>query len=230
MTETPALPEELRSAAERVFGDRLDLAVRFAEHLATTGVERGLIGPREGERIWERHVLNCAVVEELVPRAPDGGRTSVADVGSGAGLPGIALAIARPDLAVTLIEPMERRTEWMAMVVADLGLDAEVLRARAEEIHGDRTFGVVAARAVAALDRLARWTVPLVRPGGAVLALKGASAEADIEKATKALRKLRVADVRIETCGGEALERPTRVVRMTVAGRGPEHRGRREGN
>jgi 16S rRNA (guanine527-N7)-methyltransferase len=216
-----ALPLDLEPAdpavLDAVFGERVGLARRFAVHLATSGVERGLIGPREVPRLWTRHVLNCAVLGELVPEG-----ASVVDVGSGAGLPGVALAVARPDLDVTLVEPLERRTVWLEEVVADLGLPVRVVRARAEEVVGSVTGQVVTARAVAALDRLARWTLPLVAPGGQVLAIKGRSAAEELAAASPALRRAGVVEHEVLTCGGAVLEVPTTVVRLvpgTRAGR-----------
>ncbi len=169
-------------AAESLFGDRLHLARRYAEHLTGSGAQRGLIGPREGPRLWSRHLVNCALVAPLVPHG-----SSVVDVGSGAGLPGLVLAIARPDLSVTLVEPLLRRTTWLDEVVDDLGLDVRMLRARAEEcgVQGD----VVTARAVAPLEKLMSLCVPLVRPGGQVLALKGASADEELARAEPALSR-----------------------------------------
>ena len=154
---------------------RVELAERYVAWLADAGTERGLIGPREVERLWERHVLNSAVVGEWI----EDGRT-VADVGSGAGLPGIPLALARPDLKVTLVEPLLRRATFLQEVVDDLRLDVEVVRARAEELHGERSFDVVTSRAVAPLDRLASWCMPLVARAGAMVALKGSSVEEEI--------------------------------------------------
>jgi 16S rRNA (guanine527-N7)-methyltransferase len=177
----PALTPELAPVAQRLFGKRLGDATAFVGMLATDGVERGLIGPREVDRLWERHVLNCALLADAIP---DGART-VADVGSGAGLPGIVLALCRPDLRITLVETMQRRVTWLDEVVAQLGLEVEVVRARAEDLHGTRSFDVVTARAVAALDKLARWTLPLVADDGVLLAMKGSSAAQEIEKATK---------------------------------------------
>ncbi len=199
-----------------VFPGREELAERFIGHLATSGVERGLIGPREVPRLWTRHVLNCAVLGELV-----GVGASVIDVGSGAGLPGVALAIARPDLRVTLVEPLERRTVWLGEVVADLGLDVEVVRARAEEVRGTYGADVVTARAVAALDKLARWTVPLTTPDGQVLAIKGRSATDEVAAASKAFRRLGVVGHEVVLCGEAVLEQPTTVVRLTT---GPQRR------
>ena len=150
---------------------RLALARRYAAHLVGSGVERGLLGPREAPRVWERHVLNCAVVAELLP---DGART--VDIGSGAGLPGIPLALARPDLSVVLVEPLARRVDWLREVVEDLELPVTVERGRAEEAGVRARWegaDVVTARAVAPLARLAGWALPLLRPGGVLLALKG---------------------------------------------------------
>jgi 16S rRNA (guanine527-N7)-methyltransferase len=199
-----------RAVAERVFGDRLPLARRYAEHLVTTGVERGLIGPREAPRIWDRHVLNCAVVAELVP---DGAR--LVDVGSGAGLPGIPLALARPDLQVALVEPLARRVDWLAEVVADLGLDVRVDRGRVEETAVRRRWegaDVVTARAVAPLARLAGWALPLLRTGGRLLAVKGASAPEEIARDAAAVRKLGGGDPEIALCGHGVVDPATTVV------------------
>ena len=152
-----------------MFSDALPLAERFADLLATDGVVRGLIGPREVPRLWDRHLLNCALLGLGDPRGRHRG-----DVGSGAGLPGLVLAIRRPDLRVTLVEPLLRRTTFLTEVVEQLALaNVEVVRDRAEELHGHRSFDVVTSRAVAPLDRLARWSLPLVAPGGRMLAMKG---------------------------------------------------------
>lgn len=180
-TSTPPAPETARG----VFAaERLPLAERYAGLLATEGVVRGLIGPRETPRLWERHLLNCAVLEEQVPSS-----ATVCDVGSGAGLPGLVLAIARPDVEVTLVEPLLRRTTFLDEVVAALGLDrVRVVRGRAEVLHGVASFDVVTSRAVAPLDRLLDWSMPLVAPGGALVALKGAAAAAEIDAAAETLR------------------------------------------
>ena len=197
---------------------RLSLAQRYAELLATEGVVRGLIGPREAPRLWERHLLNCAVLAELVPDS-----VSVADVGSGAGLPGLVLAIARPDLRVTLVEPLLRRSRFLDEVVEDLGLRAqvEVVRGRAEEIAGQRTFDVVTARAVAPLERLARWCLPLVAPGGELVAMKGASARVEVEAARPALTALGCADAVVVELGADVLAEPTWAVRLNRPESGP---------
>jgi 16S rRNA (guanine527-N7)-methyltransferase len=141
-------------------------------------------------------------------------------VGSGAGLPGLALAIARPDLTVTLVEPMERRTAWLDMVITDLALDVTVLRARAEELHGRLTADVVTARAVAALDRLARWCLPLTSVGGRLVAMKGSSAEREIEEARAAIQRLGGDNPRVRVCGSEVLDEPTTVVVVDKVAKG----------
>ena len=192
------------------FGDRLPLAQRYAEHLATTGVEWGLVGPREAARVWDRHVLNCAVVADLVP---PGAR--VLDIGSGAGLPGIPLALARPDLRVVLVEPLARRVEWLRTVLADLDLPIEVERGRAEDIPVRRRWegaDVVTSRAVAPLHRLAAWCLPLVRTGGMMLAVKGMSAAAEVERDTRAVAVSGGGIPRIETCGVGIVDPPSTVV------------------
>lgn len=191
------------------FGERLPIAQQYAEILATAGVERGLIGPREVDRLWERHLLNCAAP---VVRVPHG--ATVADVGAGAGLPGMVWAIARPDLHVTMVEPLLRRTTFLAEAAQQLGLDnVTVLRARAEDV--DQTFDVVTARAVAALDKLARWCMPLVRPGGHLLALKGRSAADEVKAARGTLGRLHAGDIVVTTYGEDwGLEVPTTVVEV----------------
>lgn len=194
--------------AQQIFADRLPLAVDYAEQLATLGVDRGLIGPREIPRLWDRHILNSAVVLPRVPRA-----ARVADVGTGAGLPGLVWAIARPDLQITLIEPLLRRVTFLEHVIAELGLvgQVRVLRSRAEDI--DLTFDVVTARAVAALDKLAKWCLPLVCDGGVLLAIKGSSAPAEVEKAGTVLSRLGARHTTIATYGDLAV--PTTVVEVT---------------
>lgn len=202
-------------AAARVFGDRIDRAARYAELLATDGVERGLIGPREVERLWDRHLLNCAAIAELI-----GDGAGVVDVGSGAGLPGVPLALARPDLSVTLVEPMLRRVDFLSEVVDELGLEVAIVRGRAEEATVREAVGmvdVVACRAVAALDRLARWCLPIVRPRGLLLAIKGEQAEQEVERHRRVMRSLGAGTVRVVRCGGDYLNPPSTVV---VAERG----------
>ena len=201
-----------QDAARKIFGDRLSLAERYVEHLATSGMERGLLGPREVPRLWSRHVLNCAVVAELIPA-----NASVADVGSGAGLPGLCLAIARPDISITLIEPLERRVIWLNEVVADLGLEnVRVIRGRAEQVVDEVNVDVATARAVSALGGLANLTIPLLHGNGTVLAIKGRSAEEEVQKAAKAIRKLGGRDTSVVTAGGDLLAEPTTVVRISV--------------
>jgi 16S rRNA (guanine527-N7)-methyltransferase len=198
------------AVAVEIFGARIELARRFTQALAEHGEERGLIGPLEPPRLWSRHILNSAVTGPLFS-----GR--VGDVGSGAGLPGLVLAIARPDLEWILIEPMERRVAWLSEQVADLGLDnVEVVRSRAEDWRRGPTLDAVTARAVSALRTLVPLTAPLVRDGGELILLKGANASLEIDGAEKALRKYRVSNVRLEVVGEGLLEEPTRVVRATV--------------
>lgn len=206
------LTETELKAAIAIFGDRLDLAKRYVEHLATSGTERGLIGPREVPRLWSRHVLNCAVIESEIAHG-----SHVADVGSGAGLPGLCLAIARPDLELTLIEPLERRVIWLQEVVDDLGLDnVTVMRTRAELAIGMVTADVVTARAVSALSNLAGLTIPLLAGQGEVVAIKGRSAQEEIDKAAKVIRKLGGVETSVVVVGQELLEEPTTVVRILV--------------
>jgi 16S rRNA (guanine527-N7)-methyltransferase len=199
-------------AAESVFGDRLDLARSYVEHLATSGIERGLIGPREVPRLWTRHVLNCAVVQELIPQG-----ARLADVGSGAGLPGLCLAIARPDLEVTLIEPLERRVIWLDEVIEDLGLEnATILRSRGEQAVGQIDVDVVTARAVSALVGLLDITLPLLRGTGQLLALKGRTADEEVRKAQKKLDRYGIRETEVLLAGEDLLEEPTTVVRAAL--------------
>lgn len=202
--------EQEPDAAAAVFGDRIELARDFTTALAAEGEERGLIGPLELPRLWSRHILNSAIVAPLFH-----GR--VGDVGSGAGLPGLVLAIARPDVEFVLIEPMERRVMWLEEQVAALGLtNVEVVRARGEEWSGRGTLDAVTARAVSALRTLIPVTAPLVRDGGELVLLKGANAPAEIEAAAKQIRRFHLKDVRVEVVGEGVLAEPTRVVRATV--------------
>lgn len=198
------------AAAAEIFGDRIELARRFTRALADEGEERGLIGPLEPPRLWSRHVLNSAVAAPLFS-----GR--VGDVGSGAGLPGIVLAIARPDVEWVLIEPMERRVTWLNEQVSALGLDnVEVVRARAEDWKRGPVLDAATARAVSALRTLVPITAPLVRDGGELILLKGANAASEIEAAAKPLRKFGITDARVQVVGEGLLAEPTRVVRGTV--------------
>ncbi|MFC6239706.1 16S rRNA (guanine(527)-N(7))-methyltransferase RsmG [Longivirga aurantiaca] len=192
----------------------------YADLLAGDGVVRGLIGPRETARLWSRHVANCAVLEELVPQG-----SSVADVGSGAGLPGLPLALVRPDLSVVLVEPLLRRATFLSEAVEALGLAGrvEVLRGRAEDVS--LSVDVVTARAVAPLDRLAGWTLPHARAGGVLLALKGEGAAEEVAASLVALEKVGGGNAEVLTCGAGVVDPPTtvvRVVRMTA--------GRRKGS
>jgi 16S rRNA (guanine527-N7)-methyltransferase len=192
---------------------RLPLAEQYAALLATDGVVRGLIGPREVPRLWDRHLLNCAVLSELLPEGAE-----VCDIGSGAGLPGLVVAIARPDLRVTLVEPLLRRTTFLEEAVARLGLDrVEVVRGRADDLHGNRRFDVVTSRAVAPLERLLRWSMPLVAPEGALVAMKGSSAAEEIEAASGVLRQLGCGAPEVLPLGDGLLERPTTAVRVAWA-------------
>lgn len=208
--------------AGQVFGDRLPLAERYAAWLTGPGIERGLLGPREADRIWSRHLLNSAALAPVLPEQPH----ALCDIGSGAGLPGLVLAVLRPDVEVVLLEPLLRRATFLEEVVADLDLPrVRVARARAEEYRHQLTsrtggrddrFDVVTARAVAPLDRLAGWALPLLRPGGMLLALKGESAEEELTDWLAAgPRSVAAAEVRPVERGGTV----TRVVRV-VRGEG----------
>jgi 16S rRNA (guanine527-N7)-methyltransferase len=212
VTEAAELPPAPEQAPE-VFGDRFADAVRYAELLAEAGVQRGLIGPREVPRLWERHLLNCAVLSEVVPEG-----VSVCDVGSGAGLPGIPLALVREDLKITLLEPLLRRTNFLTEVVELLGLDhVTVVRGRAEEVMGKLPpVHVVTARAVAPLDRLAAWGIPLLRPYGEMLALKGDTAEEELKSAATALTKLGAVQTSILHVGEGVVDPLSTVVRVEV--------------
>lgn len=194
-----------------MFGPALPIAIRYADQLVGAGVDRGLIGPRESDRIWERHLLNCAVVAEAVPSA-----ANVTDIGSGAGLPGVVLAIARPDLRVLLVEPLERRAAFLIETIGLLDLpNVQVVRSRAEDLRAPPA-DVVVARAVAPLDRLVGWCLPLVRPGGTLLAMKGARAAAELAAAEPVLRRLGATAWRIDRMGLDVLEHPTTVVLVTA--------------
>lgn len=248
MTDRLAAPAELTSLAQELFGPNLPLAERYARLLQTTGAEQGLIGPREVDRIWERHLINCALMQEEL--GPVGTVGTLADVGSGAGLPGLVLALARPDIEVTLIETMQRRVTWLEETLEDLAAFADtwvdasaahadaaapvqfpsvtVIRSRAEELHGQLRFDVVTARAVAALDKLAKWTLPLARVGGRLVLLKGQSAPEEIKKAAPVLKRLGGRDARISVIHRDGIEVPTRVVTVDVTER-PAKKGSRGG-
>jgi 16S rRNA (guanine527-N7)-methyltransferase len=215
--------------ADAFFGTGLQSAQRYAEILAGAGVERGLIGPREVGRLWDRHILNSAAVAELLEP-----NERVADIGSGAGLPGIPLALARPDLRVTLIEPLLRRSDFLREVIDELGIDATVVRGRAEELTVRQRVGemdAVVSRAVASLDKLTKWSLPLLRPGGRMLAIKGERAEDEIQEHRRVMAVLGAVDERVVRCGADYLNPPATVI---VARRGEPIReskrtGRRRG-
>jgi len=188
--------------------------VQFADQLATHGVVRGLIGPREVPRLWDRHLVNCALLGEGIPTDAD-----VCDIGSGAGLPGLVLALSRPDLQVTLVEPLLRRTTFLSESVLALGLDnVEVVRARAEDLHGCRTFSVVTSRAVAPLPRLLGWVMPLVGPGGIMLAMKGRSVHEEVAAAAAILRTYDLRAVTVATYGIGIADPPTTALRVETKG------------
>ncbi|EQM73080.1 hypothetical protein L687_07335 [Microbacterium maritypicum MF109] len=202
--------EQEPSVASDLFGDRIDVARSFTSALAREGEERGLIGPLELPRLWTRHILNSVIAAPLF-------HGSVADIGSGAGLPGLVLAIARPDVQWTLVEPMERRVTWLNEQVDGLELsNVTVLRSRAEDVRPAEGFDVVTARAVSALRTLVPLTAPLVRDGGELALLKGMNAPNEIEAAQKQIKKFRLADVRVEVLGEGILPETTRVVRARV--------------
>lgn len=212
MTELVEYEAEPAAAIE-IFGERIDLARAYTDRLAQDSETFGLLGPRELPRIWSRHVINSALLAELVPD-----EVLVADVGSGAGLPGIPMAIAQPKSHFTLIEPMERRANWLATVTSELGItNIEVLRARAEDVP--RTdFDIVTARAVAALDKLLKLLTPLTRGSRlrTVLALKGSRAPEEIAEAKPRLQRLGFGEPEILTLGlGKAPETAT-VVRISL--------------
>ncbi len=208
---TTDLESEPASAAA-FFGKRVELARAFASALAREGEQRGLIGPLEPARLWSRHVLNCAVTAPLF-RA--GG--TAADVGSGAGLPGLVLAIARPDTRFVLIEPMERRVAWLSEQKAALALEnVEIIRARAEDLRPVTPFDQVTARAVSAFRKLVPVTAPLVRDGGELVLLKGANAENEVSAAAREIRRFHLHDVRVEVVGEGVVAEVTRVIRATV--------------
>jgi 16S rRNA (guanine527-N7)-methyltransferase len=216
---TPADLPPVDEAAAAIFGARLDIAHRYVELLAAAGVKRGLLGPREVNRLWERHLLNCAVVEELLEPGE-----KVIDVGSGAGLPGIPLAIARPDLEIALLEPLLRRSEFLSEAVAELGLAVEVVRGRAEDPWVREQFGardVAVSRAVAPLGKLTKWSMPLLRADGRMVAIKGERAPDEVEAHRRVMAASHAVDVRVVTCGVPYLRPPATVV---LARRGKQAR------
>lgn len=197
----PVVPARARAGemerAAVVFGDALPVAARYAELLCSGGVERGLLGPAEADRIWDRHLLNCAAIVRLIPT-----KCTLADLGSGAGLPGIVLAILLPEASVSLVEPMARRVTFLEECVAELGLpNAHVVRGRAEDLSGHLVADVVTARAVAPLEKLAVMSLGLLRPGGKVLAMKGTSARAELAKARPILARMGITDARVTDVG-----------------------------
>jgi 16S rRNA (guanine527-N7)-methyltransferase len=207
---TAAAASAAPDAAADVFGAGLETAQRYADILATDGLERGLLGPHEVDRLWERHLLNSAAVGELLE---PGDR--VVDIGSGAGLPGVPLAIARPDVQMVLLEPLLRRSDFLREVVAELGLPVEVVRGRAEErsvreLVGERDVAV--SRAVAALDKLTKWSMALLRPEGRMLAIKGEHARDEVHEHRRVMAAAGAVDVRVVTCGANYLLPPATVV------------------
>lgn len=202
-------PTPPRLAAE-IFGERLPLAMQYADLLVTTGISHGLLGPREAPKVWERHIVNCAIAESLLPH-----RTRLIDIGSGAGLPGLALAIARPDLRITLVEPLARRTDWLLNAVATLGLtQVTVQRARAEDLAGRIQASVVTARAVAKLEQLVVWSWPLMPQGGRLLALKGQNAATELAEAQARIGQFGVQSSTVHSLGADVLDPPVRVVEV----------------
>jgi 16S rRNA (guanine527-N7)-methyltransferase len=222
----PSHEGELERAAG-VFGDALPEAVRYAELLSGPGVERGLLGPAEVDRVWDRHLLNCAAIARLIPA-----KCNLVDLGSGAGLPGIVLAILLPGATVSLLEPMARRVTFLEECVTELGLaNAHVVRGRAEDVAGHLVADVVAARAVAPLDKLAVMSVGLLRPGGRVVAIKGASAEAELAKARPVLARMGIADARVTDVGsGDGGANATVVTFSAPLRRTAENGGRLSGS
>ena len=209
--ETPPTPD----VAAGVFSEALPVVERYAQLLAGAGTDRGLIGPREVPRLWGRHILNCAVLTDLMdPQA------TVCDVGSGAGLPGLVLAIRRPDLRVTLVEPLLRRTTFLEEAVSELGLaNVEVVRGRADALHDLRSFDVVTSRAVAGLGVLLEWSLPLTREGGVVLAMKGATAEQEVADAAETVSGLGGGTPEVILIERDGLSFPTTVVRVEAGPR-----------
>lgn len=210
----PASVGPMPDAARDVFGERLPLAIAYHDSLATTGLVRGFIGPREVSRLWERHLLNCAVLGEGI-----GKHARVVDIGSGAGLPGIPLAIARPDIEITLVEPLLKRSTYLREIVTELGLDnVQVIRGRAEEPQVRKQAGgadIVTSRAVAPLGKLVGWSLPLLRPGGKMVALKGSSVTEELARDAKQIKKAGGGMAVISTAGEGKCEIPSTLVSIT---------------
>ncbi|MCU1551213.1 MAG: rRNA methyltransferase [Glaciihabitans sp.] len=197
--------------AAQLFGSRIDLARAYTRELGQRGEELGLIGPLEPPRLWSRHILNCVLVAPLLRAG------TVGDIGSGAGLPGLVLAIARPDVHFVLIEPMERRIDWLERESTELGLDnVTVLRARAEDVRLDSGLDQVTARAVTSLSKLIPITAPLLRPGGEMVFLKGARVSDEVTAAARQIRRARLTGVEVLELGADILPEVTRVFRATV--------------
>lgn len=212
MIEHPPVPPGLAGR----FGDCAEQLITYTNFVADQGTLRGLIGPREVDRLWQRHILNCAVIAlpkyELLPEG-----ATVVDVGSGAGLPGLVWALVRPDLTVTLVESMKRRTEFLEEAVAllELGDRVSVVRARAEEVSESISADITTARAVAALPKLVGWLAPLTRPGGQIVAMKGESAAQELATAKPGFAKQGIRDSSVIEIDDELLDQPTFVVRLT---------------
>lgn len=214
MTTVPGLPDALEPEPEiaaELFGDSIETARRFTSNLATHGEEYGLIGPLELPRLWSRHILNCVLVAPLLKP----GR--VGDIGSGAGLPGLVLAIARPDVEFVLIEPMERRVKWLDDQALELGLsNVTVMRGRAEDVGFTGGLDQVTARAVSAFSKLIPMCAPLLRPDGTLVLMKGAGAAAEVEAAAKQIRRFKLVDVEVRELGIGIVDDITRVITATV--------------
>lgn len=214
--EVPAPP----AVAGELLGPHLPAMEHYVAILATRGVDHGLVGPREVPRLWDRHILNCVVIADLI--APD---ATVADVGSGAGLPGLVLAVARPDLRLHLIEPLQRRVTWLEGAVAELGLqNVTIHRGKAQAFWGEVEADVVTSRAVARTGELVDWCLPLVRPGGEIMAIKGASAASEIAQDEAQLVTAGMESVAVEVVGEGRLDVPTTVVRVRGTARELGHR------
>lgn len=211
-------PPPTPDVAVEFLGDQLELMERYVGHLCDTGVSHGLVGPREIPRMWERHVLNCAVVHPGIEK-----NARIADIGAGAGLPGLVLAIARPDLDVTLIEPLLRRTVWLENTIEDLGLEnVQVIRGRAEEEWGKSSYDVVTSRAVARIGELARWSLPLLNRDGTMFVLKGSRAQEELDEDAVILNKLRVTSAEVGSWGEGIVDPETMTIRLTVDGVAPK--------